>query len=274
VTPSLPPPLAAEVRGVERAFSGVIGIWVHDLGRRHTYGLRAEEHFAPASTIKLFVLRELFRQVDAGQASLSEEVVVRRRDVVPGSGVLRDLGPDLRLSLGDAAMLMVTVSDNVAANLLIDRLGTRAINRGTQAAGFADTRLGGKLFGRHRLSRTTPRDVGTLMLQIARRQAVSRTASAAMLGMLRREQSHDIVGRRLPHEPADRGDGPGRLKVASKSGSLAGVRHDVAYVEGRAARYVVALMSRECADLRFSVDNEATLCLAHVARLVHEQASR
>jgi beta-lactamase class A len=108
------------------------------------------------------------------------------------------------------------------------------------------------------------------MLDLARGRAVSRSASNAMLAILRRNQSRDIVGRYLPPEqPAGRA-----TTIAAKGGSLCGVRHDVAYVDGPCARYVVALMSRDCADERYSADNEATLCLARLAGAVHDHASR
>jgi beta-lactamase class A len=273
--PPLPATLADAVRHHEEHFSGTLALWVHDLRRRETYGLRAEESFKPASTIKLFILHELFRQAEAGQLRLDEEVVMEKRDIVPGSGVIKDLTPGLRLTLRDAATLMVTVSDNTATNLLIDRLGTRTINRFTQQAGFAGTRLGGKLFsGRGLRSATCARDLGVLMTWIARRQAVSRPASRAMLDILRREQYDTIVGRFLPGAEDDDSGRATTWRVASKSGSIRGHRHDVAHVEGPGVRYVVALMSRDCADLRFWVDNEAQLCLAHVARAVHDHVAR
>jgi beta-lactamase class A len=190
---------------------------------------------------------------------------------VPGTGVLKDLAPGLRLSLGDAATLMVTMSDNVATNLVIDRLGTRAINGGIREAGYRETRLGGKLFRRHRgSSSTTAEELGQLMLSIARGEAVSGAASAAMLGILRREQYDHIVGRYLPFSPGDVDGSAPRWRVASKNGSLVGVRNDVAHVEGDGVSYVVALVSRDCADPRFCLDNEATVCLAQLARLVHD----
>jgi len=269
----LPEPLASAVRRLEEGFSGVLALWVHDLRHRESYGLRSEEPFHPASVIKLFVLREFFRQVEAGAVDPAAEVVMRKRDLVPGSGVLKDLGPGLHLRLRDAATLMITVSDNVAANLVIDRLGTAAINRSTREAGYLHTVLAGKLYHDHRRhSRVTARDAGRLMLDVARRRAVSRAASASMLDVLRRSQSRDIVGRFLPR--ASSSAPGGRLRIASKSGSLEGMRHDVAYVEGSGARYVIALMSRDCADRRIWPDNEATLCLARLARSVHDHASR
>jgi beta-lactamase class A len=274
-TPPLPEPLASEVRRLDDAFSGEVAVWVHDLRRGETYGLRAEESIYPASTIKLFILRELFRRVEEGTARLRDRVVMEKADVVAGSGVIRDLTPPLPLSLHDAATLMVTVSDNTATNLLIGRLNTRTINRWTHQAGFIDTQLGGKLMaGRGLRSRTTARDLGVLMTEIARGRAVSADASRQMLKILRREQYNTIVGRYLPTTDGDDGRERDRWKIASKSGSIKHHRHDVAFVEGMGLSYVVALLSRGCQDLRWTPDNEALICLAHLARAVHDHVAR
>lgn len=271
----LPARLAGRVEAVERGFSGTVALWWHDLTTRRTFGLRATERFDPASTIKLFILRELFRQRDAGLLCLDETLTMRRADLVPGSGVLKDLTPDrVCLTLHDLATLMITVSDNVATNLLIGRLGAGAVNQGAREAGFHDTFLRGKLFkGRTRRSHTTARDLGTLMTQIGRRQAVSRQASNDMLDILRREQSDFIVGRFLPHTREELEQDRRPWKIASKSGSIKGHRHDVALVEGHGHRYVLALMSSGAEDLRFWPDNEGTLALARIALAVHQEVT-
>jgi beta-lactamase class A len=271
----LPPRLAGCVEEIERDFSGTVALWCQDFTGRRTFGLRATQRFDPASTIKLFVLRELYRQRDAGLLRLDETLTMGRHDVVPGSGVLKDLTPDrVSLTLHDLATLMVTVSDNVATNLLIGRLGAPAVNRGAREAGFENTFLRGKLLkGRTRRSYSTPHDLGTLMTQIARRQAVSRGASNEMLDILRREQSDFIVGRFLPYSSEELEQERQPWKIASKSGSIKGHRHDVALVEGHGHRYVLALMSSGAEDLRFWPDNEGTLALARIALAVHQEVT-
>jgi beta-lactamase class A len=194
--------------------------------------------------------------------------------MVDGSGVLKDLTPGLRLSLRDAATLMITASDNVAANLLIRRLGVGAINRGARAAGAGGTHLAGPMLGRRwGRSSSTARDLGALVTRMARRTAVSPAASRQMLDIMRRERHDEIVGRLLPD--VDAGGRPLRRawRVASKSGSMGGVRNDAALVRGNGLSYVVALMSQDCTDPRCSPDNEATLCLARVARAVHDHVA-
>ncbi|HSR26372.1 MAG TPA: serine hydrolase [Candidatus Eisenbacteria bacterium] len=273
-TPPLPPPLDRVVATHEQRLGRTLAVWVHDLRRRETFGLRAEEPFDPASTIALFVLLELFRQAETGVLALGEEVELRERDMVDGPGVLKDLTPGLRLSLRDTATLMITVSDGVAANLLIRRLGAGSINRGARAAGAVRTRLAGRMLGRRQgQSFSTVRDLGALLAMMARRTAVSPAASRAMLDILGRERRDGVVGRLLPDVDAAGRPLRRAWRVASMNGSIAGVRNCVALVRGSGLSYVVALMSRGPRDLPRSSDHEATLCLARVARAVHDHVA-
>ena len=271
----LPPPLNRRVGRIAARFSGRFGIYSRDLRHQAEVVLDGNRRLPAASTIKLFVLRELFRRADAGELDLRlDSIEMRSRDLVKGSGVLRDLTPGLRLNLRDLATLMITISDNTAANILIDQLGTRAINRGMERVGYLDTHLRGLFFRSRgvRSSYTTPLDLGRFMAGLASGREISKEASRAMLAILYREHYDHIVGRRIPYQP----EAPTRprWRIASKSGSIRGVRNDVAYVVGPGCRYVVALMSEGCADVRFNDDNEGVLALAEVAREIHEWFAR
>lgn len=272
---TLPAALRRRVLDAASGFSGTFGFWACDLRSGESFGVASEERFPSASTIKLWVLRELFRACSLGLADLDGEFVpMSASDRVIGSGILKDLTPGFRMSLRDAATLMITVSDNTATNLLISRLGVRSINREALRAGYSGTHLHGLFFkGRGiRASVTTPFDCGRFLVGVARGREVSREASRGMLDILRREQYANIVGRMIPYDPY--ASGRDRWRLASKSGSIRGVRNDAAIVEGPGCRYVVALMSRDCKDERFNVDNEANLVLARVAAEVHRWFTR
>jgi beta-lactamase class A len=271
---ALPGPLRAPVRRLAAGFSGNFAFWARNLRSGEVVAWHAEQQYPSASTIKLFVLRELHRQAAAGILDLDRErVEMRRPDVASGSGVIKDLTHGLKLSLRDAATLMITVSDNTATNLLIERLGTRAINRSARAAGYSGTHCDGRIFKGHAMhSTTTPRDLGVFMTNVARGRELSSAASRAMLDTLKREQYTNIIGRLIPYDSLARGKQ--RWLLASKSGSLTGVRNDAAYVVGPGVRYTIALMSDGCADARYNVDNEANLVLARVAADVHDHFAR
>lgn len=143
----LPPALNRRIGRIAARFSGRFGFYAKDLRHREEVAFDGDSRYSAASTIKLFVLRELFRRADAGELDLLLDTIeMTAHDLVKGSGVLRDLTPGLRLKLGDLATLMITVSDNTAANPLIDHLATRAINRGMERAGYRDTHLRGPFF--------------------------------------------------------------------------------------------------------------------------------
>src|SRR4029078_12527970 len=75
--------------------------------------------FPTASTIKLAILYELFKQADEGLIDLDQVKPLDRRHVVGGTGVLRELTAPT-MALRDYAALMVVLSDNTATNVLID----------------------------------------------------------------------------------------------------------------------------------------------------------
>lgn len=275
MTGELPAALRRRVEPVRARFSGRLGFWAHDLRTGDEVCLDADDRFPSASTIKLWVLRELFARAEAGELDPErDQLSLGPHDRVIGSGVIKDLTPGLTMSLRDVATLMVTVSDNTATNLLITRLGTRAINTGARRAGYGATHLHGLFFkGRGiRGSYTTPADSGRLMLGVATGREVSKSASREMLDILRREQFANIVGRMIPFDPY--ATGRDRWRLGSKSGSIKGVRNDAAIVEGPGCRYVISLMSRDCKDERFNVDNEATLALARIAAEIHNWFGR
>jgi beta-lactamase class A len=82
-----------------------------------------------ASSIKIAVLANLYFQAQQGKLKLTEEYVVRKEDLVPGSDILLGLTPGVtRLTLRDLATMMVAVSDNSATNVLIRRVGMDNVN--------------------------------------------------------------------------------------------------------------------------------------------------
>jgi hypothetical protein len=134
--------LEPELARLASGFSGIAGVCAIHLGTDERVAVLADETFPTASAIKLFVLCELERR---GERELRERVRLEDADRVLGSGVLAHLGAGLEPTLGDLGVLMMMVSDNTAANLLIDRLGLPTINATMRAAGLERTELRGRI---------------------------------------------------------------------------------------------------------------------------------
>jgi beta-lactamase class A len=142
--PPLPSALRAgfeqRVREIAARVDGVVGYAIVDLTTGERIGHLERETFPTASAIKLAIVYELFKQAEEQRIDLDEKTTLDRRQAVGGTGVLVEMGTPT-LSIRDYAVLMVTLSDNTATNVLIDRLGMDRIAARMQGLGLGGTKL-------------------------------------------------------------------------------------------------------------------------------------
>jgi beta-lactamase class A len=130
--------LRLRVQAVDARLDGVLGVCVRDLSTGATVELRPDEPFPTASSIKLAVLYELYRQAEEGRVDVAE---VTRPPLprVGGGGILQELGDRVSLTWRDLAVLMIGWSDNEATNVLARRVGLDAVNRRLDALSLPGT---------------------------------------------------------------------------------------------------------------------------------------
>src|SRR5205814_1836387 len=140
--------LTASIRQVDVELDGVLGVAIEDLTTGQKFSLREDEVFAQASSIKIAVLAELYRQDQqsaqgaSGKAKLSDLYTVQASDLVPDSDIMGGLTPSVtKITNRDLATMMVAVSDNSATNVLIDRVGMENVNRMLDSLNLPHTRL-------------------------------------------------------------------------------------------------------------------------------------
>ncbi|MDO5445853.1 MAG: serine hydrolase [Eubacteriales bacterium] len=110
--------------------SGKFGFAFCDLNSGEECSINGGETFPIASAFKIFVLAELYRQAAAGMINLKEKIVCDEKFRSGGSGLLASLAPGTVLTVYDYAVLMMSISDNTATNIIFDRIGGRdAIRR-------------------------------------------------------------------------------------------------------------------------------------------------
>jgi beta-lactamase class A len=131
--------LRARILRIAARLDGSMGVYVHHLTRDETVALDADRPFQMASVFKVPLLAELMSQVAAGARSLDDQVTLTEEMKAPGSGVLKELSAGTRLSLRDLATLMIIVSDNTATDVLLDLVGTDAVNARLAACGLTRT---------------------------------------------------------------------------------------------------------------------------------------
>jgi beta-lactamase class A len=251
---------------------GVVGLSIVDLVTGDTLSIRGHEPFPTASIIKLPILVELFHQIKVGRIRWEDPLLLIAADQVGGSGVLRFMSTPHTLSVGDAATLMTMLSDNTATNLLIDKIGIRAVNTRMDSLGLRNTRLFAKVFGgarttidtagtrRYGLGVTTANDLAQLLAALHRGQIISDSASKRMIDLLKLQFVKDRIPRLLP---------PGTV-VAHKTGEVDATKNDCGIVYAKDHPYVFCALTTDNADRRWVADNEALITVAELSRLVYD----
>jgi beta-lactamase class A len=194
--------------------------------------------FPQASSIKIPVLLELFRQAQAGALKLDERVEVKRALMAGGSGVLlRFSDGGSALSLRDLAVLMIVLSDNTATNILIDRVGMAAVNDMLARNNLRQTRLQRRMLdteaqraGKENLS--TPAEMVWLLGLLLQGKLLDAAHTAAVIEILKYPKNTPLRSGLLPG-----------VELASKTGGLAGVTCESGIVLLAGRPYVIAVMT-------------------------------
>lgn len=228
--------LQMRLNEVAERLDGVLGYVVVDLTSDERVAARLEHQaFPTASTIKLAILYELLKQCEEGKLALDKPVRLERSQVVAGSGILQHLSPPT-LSLADHAALMIILSDNTATNVVIDAVGVANVTARMKALKLGDILLRRKMMDGAAARRGDE--------NVASPASLAKTAEMLWRGEGLEKQSRDAAVRILYEVPgAIRRAVPARVRVASKTGTLEGVRAEAAVVELDARPFALAAMT-------------------------------
>jgi beta-lactamase class A len=258
--------LAAGIRTIEAGLDGVLGLAVKDLKTGKTFFINENEVFPQASSIKIALLFEVFKQAEEGKLRLDGFVDLEPGKKVAGSGVLFYMGsPRLSLSVRDLCVLMIVLSDNTATNLLIEKAGMEAVNRRMDALGLTKTRLRRKMMdltaaaeGRENVS--TPAEMMALLEKIQGGQVLEEPYRGKLIDLLAIPKDKE--------SPLHAGV-PEDVIVAEKDGELEAVRCDSGIVYLKDRPFVICVMTTYLKN-----DAAGNPAIAAIAKLVTEHFSR
>ena len=230
--------LEKSILDVDRNLDGVMGVAIVDLTDGHKYLLHAKDLFPQASSIKICILAELYRQAQQGKLKLTDLYTVNAADLVQDSDIMGGLTPGVtQITLRDLATMMVAVSDNSATNVLIDRVGMENVNTFLAAQGLHETKLLRKMMdlkaaGEGRENVSSPIEMATLLEALYRGQILNQEMTEDFFKVLSTHKD-SWIPRDLPDD----------LKIANKPGELEGVRNDsgVIFVDKRP--YILCVMT-------------------------------
>jgi beta-lactamase class A len=250
------------VQEIAARVDGVVGYAILDLTSGDRIGHLERETFPTASAIKIAIVYELFKQATEGTIRLDETIRLDRAKAVGGSGVLVQMGTPT-LSISDYATLMVTLSDNTATNVLIDRLGMENITRRMQGLHLNAMKLRRHMMDLAAARRgdenvSTPDDLVQLLKIMYGPGEAGHVAAPEAIELLKKPKDNRLR-RGLP---------PGVVS-ADKSGEAEGVRVDAGIVFAKNRPYILCVMTTYLKD-----EAEGERAIEEISRTVYEYFSR
>jgi beta-lactamase class A len=263
-----PSGLEAELRSIIGQSGAEVGLAFRTLDGRAQVLIDPDKPFHAASTMKVPVMIELFRQVRAGALTLSDPLEVRNEfhSIVDGSTFTLSEGDDSdvliykaigrSLTLEQLNEAMITVSSNFATNLLIEKLGVGKIRATVDRLGASGMQVlrgveDQKAFDKGLNNSTTARGLLVLFERLGRGKAVDAKSDAAMIAVLKRQKFADAIPAGLP---------PG-TEVAHKTGNITRIHHDAGIVYARRP-YVLVILVRGIQEKKVSAALMARLSAA------------
>lgn len=272
-TPVSPQTLEEKINAETTNFRGKVWIYAKNLDTGKDFGIRADEQVRTASTIKLPIMTEVFRQVEQGKIKWTDEITLTKQNKQGGSGILGEFSDGAKIDIKTLTNLMIVVSDNTATNLILDTVKSDNVNDFLDILGLKQTRslrkIGGggdskavtdprlKLFG---IGVSSPKDMVKLLEMLENGQVVSKEASAEMLNILKRQQYKEAIGRNLPDT----------IPSASKSGSLDRLRSDVGIIYTRRGRIAMAITVDDMPEVQYVPDNSGLLMIWKLSQILQD----
>jgi beta-lactamase class A len=270
-------PLDDAIKAKAAGFHGHVSLYAKNLDSGAAYDLAGEEPVRTASTIKLPILIECFSEAAEGKLDFGEMISLPEDEKVQGSGILQDLSTGDRFPVRDLMMLMIVLSDNTATNLVLNRISGNAVNARMVKLGLVQTRVMRKILGKGAaagiteegarpenkkwgLGRSSPREMVSLLERIYRGELVSKSASAEMLAMLKKQRDHDGLARDVKD-----------VTVANKSGALDALRSDVGIVYSKRGPIAIAITVDGMPEPDWSPDNPGQLLISALSEILIQQ---
>ena len=235
--------------------------------------INIDEKFHAASTMKVPVMIELFKQHEAGKINLNDSILLvnKFKSIVDGSLYSIDIGHDsdndihkkinTNVALRDLMYNMITVSSNLATNALIELVGANNITATMRDLGAEKIEVlrgveDQKAYNLGLSNSTTAWDLLIIFKAIATNKAGDKENCKEMVNILKDQQFNEIIPYHLPKE----------VEVAHKTGVITGLHHDAGIVylpNGKS--YVLVMLSKNLEDF-----NKGTEQLAEISKTIYK----
>lgn len=208
-----------------RSMPGHVGFYYKNLITDETMGFNENELFRAASIFKFPLFAALLYQKVHSHADFNERIKILETDKIPGCGAVQHMTGEPAVDVLTLAKLMITISDNTAANVLAKHFGIENMKEVFEKLGMVKTRLNRLLYDFESENKGinnvfTPKEMGVLLEKIYKRTLINAEASEFMEDILLQQQINNKIPAKLPYD----------FKVAHKTGEEEETTHDIGIV--------------------------------------------
>ena len=234
--------IKSEIKEYLQKRKGDYFLYYKDLLNNDELEVNENEKILAASIIKIPIMIEYFRQLEAGLLDENELLAIPKNSRVAGAGVLHELRKDIKMNLSELVLLMIILSDNTAANLLIDKLGFQEINELLKKKNYKsclqrkmmdyEARKNGKE------NYVTAKEIGIILKDMYNNNLpeISKESSEKMIEIMSKQTIRDKLSFYIPEDDWS--------KVASKTGTLDKVEHDASIFNFNNDKFILVVLSK------------------------------
>lgn len=229
-------------------FDGKVAVYYDDF-KGTKIKINEKEKYNAASCIKIFILIELFNQINNGSIKKEQKLIYKDEHYVNGSGVMRYLTKGIELPVIDIATLMMIISDNVATNILIDYLGIDNINKTIKNIGCLDTELFSmfKSVEDEVFSETTAYDYYLVWKKLNNNELFNEKITSEIINIIKNQKYHEMVGDGIDNI-YKKVNTPIVNYIVTKSGKYQSVRNDGGIVSTIYGNYILTILIKDFKD--------------------------
>lgn len=257
--------LQHQIEETIQGFNGEVGIYIKNLKNNKIVSINADTIFPTASMVKIPILIGIMDKINKGELDYHQVLTYRDSLLYAGVDILGAFRDTEKIELSKVMMLSLTMSDNTASLWLqsLAGKGTR-INEILDSLGLKCTRVNSRTPGResnrnkYGWGQTTPKEMATIMEKIWKGEIINKERSAQMLRLLGRNYWDEVAISQIPSD----------VFVASKNGAVDESRSEILFVNGRGAKYIFCVCTKNNKDQSWQNTNEAWTLTRRLSKIV------
>lgn len=253
--------LEEKIKNYIKTQEGNVAVAVKDLKSNMKIRINGDMKFPSASTIKVFIMSELFNKINEGAYKLDDKIEITEEMKTDGDGILKELNCGHKFTIKEICTLMIILSDNMATNILINMLGMDNINYTIKNLGMKKTKLQRKMMDSQaakegRDNFTTADDLSHVLELMYNGKDVNKTYSDMMLDILKKQQVRGRLDLYLPEETI----------IAHKTGDLDNLEHDggIVYLPDR--EYIICILTNKVKS-----NKEGREIIGSISKMVYDE---